>query len=122
VRAAKAADEESMMSDVKAQLSPERAAALDRARDPDYQNLSLLTERFDLPSETSQTIVDMRQTAGDEKQQLLANKDIPPERVEAALKAIEAETERAVRETLGDKAYAQYSQSAGWIHDLGTGP
>ena len=49
VRAAKAADEQSMMSDVKAQLTPDRAAALDRAKDPEYQNLSLLTERFDLP-------------------------------------------------------------------------
>jgi hypothetical protein len=122
VRAAKAAEEQSMMGDVKAQLSPDRAAALERARDPEYQNLSLLTERFDLPAETSQAILDMRQTAEDEKQQLLANKEIPPERLEAALKAIEAETERAARETLGDKAYAQYSQSAGWIHNLGTGP
>jgi hypothetical protein len=122
VRAAKAAEEQSMMGDVKAQLNPERAAALDRSKDPDYQNLSVLAERFDLPAETSQTIVDMRQTAEDQKQQLLANKEIPPERIEAALKAIEAETERAARETLGDKAYAQYSQSAGWIHNLGTGP
>jgi hypothetical protein len=64
----------------------------------------------------------MRQVAEDEKQQLLANKEISPERVEGALKAIEAETERAARETLGDKAYTQYSQSAGWIHKLGTGP
>jgi hypothetical protein len=120
VRAAKAADEQSMMGDVKAQLTPDRAAALDRSKDPEYQNLSLLTERFDLPAETSQTIVDMRQAAEDQKQQLLANKEIPPERVEAALKAIEAETERAARETLGDKAYAQYSQSAGWIHNLGS--
>jgi hypothetical protein len=122
VRAAKAAQEQSMMSDVKAQLTPDRAAALDRAKDPEYQNLSLLTERFDLPAEASQTIVDMRQAAEDQKQQLLANKEIPPERVEAALKAIEAETERAARETLGDKAYTQYSQSAGWIRNLGTGP
>ena len=119
VRAAKAADEQRMMSEVKTQLGPERAAALDRARDPEYQNLSILTERFDLPAETSQTIYDMRQVAEDQKQQLLANKEIPPERVELTLKAIEAETERAARETLGDKAYSQYSQSATWMRNLG---
>ncbi len=119
VRAAKATEEQSMMSDVKAQLSPDRAAALDRSKDPDYQNLSLLAERFELPAETSQTIADIRQAAEDEKKQLLANKDIPPERVEVALKAIEAETERVARQTLGDQAYAQYSQSAGWIRNLG---
>jgi hypothetical protein len=60
----------------------------------------------------------MRQAAEDQKQQLLANKDISPERLVAALKAIEAETERAARETLGDQAYVQYSQSAGWITNL----
>jgi len=49
----------------------------------------------------------------------LADKDIPVERVQAALKAIEAETERAAKETLGDQAYAQYSQNAAWIHNLG---
>jgi hypothetical protein len=119
VRAAKAADEQNMMSDVKTQLTPDRAAALDRSKDPDYQNLTLLTERFELPTETSQAILDMRQTAEDEKQQLLANKEIAPEQVALALKAIEAETEKAARETLGDQAYSQYSQSAGWIHDLG---
>jgi hypothetical protein len=119
VRAAKARDEQTMMDDVKTQLGPERAAALERAGNPEYQNLTLLTERFDLPAETSQAIVDMRQVAEDQKQQLLANKEIPPERLEAALKAIEAETERTARETLGDKAYAQYSQSAAWIHSLG---
>jgi hypothetical protein len=119
VRAAKAAEEQGMMNDVKTQLGPDRAAALEQSQDPDYQSLSLLTERYDLPAETSQTMVDMRQAAEDQKQQLLANKDISPERLEAALKAIEAETERAARETLGDQAYTQYSQSAGWITNLG---
>ena len=119
VRAAKAADEQNMLSAFKSQLPPDRAAALDRAQDPEYQNLSVLSERFDLPSETGQTILDMRQTAEDEKRQLLADKDIPPDRLDAALKAIEAETERAARETLGDQAYSQYSQNAGWLRHLG---
>jgi hypothetical protein len=118
VRAAKASEEESMLNDFKTQLSPDRAAALERSKDPDYQNLSTLAERFELPAETSQTILDMRQTAEDEKKQLLSMKDIPPDRLDAALKAIESETERAARETLGDKAYNQYSQSAGWITNL----
>jgi hypothetical protein len=52
---------------------------------------------------------------------LLANKDISPERVDVALKAIQAETERAARETLGEAAYGQYSQNAPWIEHLGSG-
>ena len=119
VRDAKAADEQKMMSDVKTALAPNRAAALDRVQDADYQQVTLLSERYDLPAETSQTIIDMRQAAEDEKKQLLADTNIPPDRVEVALKAIEAETERAARETLGDQAYTQYSQSSAWIKSLG---
>jgi hypothetical protein len=120
VRAAKAAEEQSMMGDVEARLSPDRAAVLEKTKDPDYQSVSLLAERYDLPPETSQTIVDMRQAAEDERKELLANTNIPQERVDAALKAIEAETEKAARQTLGDKAYAQYAQSNTWIRSLGS--
>jgi hypothetical protein len=120
VRAAKATEEENMMSDIKGQLTPDRAAALDRSKDPDYQSLTVLSERFELPDDTSQAILDMRQTAEDEKRQLIGNTDIPPERVAVALQAIQAETEKAARETLGDQAYSQYAQSAGWIQALGS--
>jgi hypothetical protein len=95
-------------------------AQLARAQDPDYQNLCVLAERFDLPADTSQTLRDMRRAAEEEKRQLLSTKDIPPERVAVALKAIQAETEKAARAALGDQAFAQYSQSATWIQGLGT--
>lgn len=119
VQLAKSTDEQTMMDDFKQQLAPARATELEQSQNPEYQSLCVLSERFELPESTSQTIVDMRQTAESEKQQLLADKDIPPERLEVALKAIEAETERAARETLGDAAYGQYSQSASWIQNLG---
>ena len=121
VQMAKATDQQTMLDDFKQQLPADRAAELDRSQNPDYQSLCVLSERFDLPDSTSQTILDMRQAAEAEKQQLLANKDISPERVDVALKAIQAETERAARETLGEAAYGQYSQNAPWIEHLGSG-
>jgi hypothetical protein len=36
------------------------------------------------------------------------------------LKAIQAETEKAARQTLGEQAYGQYSQTATWIRSLGS--
>jgi hypothetical protein len=119
IRASKASDEQVMMNEVKTQLGPDRATALDRAKDPDYQSMSVLAERFDLPSGVPQTMADIRQTAEDEKQQLIANKNIPIERLQTALKAIQDETEKAARQTLGDAAFGQYSQSANWIRNLG---
>jgi hypothetical protein len=120
IRAAKAADEQAMMAAFKGQFSPDRAAQFDLSQDPDYQNLCVLSERFDLPDGTSQSLLDMRKTAEDQEQALLSNKDIPPDRVEVALKAIQAETEQAARTALGDQAFELYSKTATWIQNLGT--
>jgi hypothetical protein len=119
VIAAKAADEADMMKEFKSGLASDRAAQLERSQDPDYQSLCELSARFNLPAETSDTLTAMRQAAEEEKQKLLSNNDVPPERLEVALKAIQAETEKAAREALGDQAYGLYSQSAGWIKKLG---
>jgi len=120
VIAAKAADEAQAMKVFKGNLAGDRLAQFDRSQDPEYQNLSVLSQRYDLPAAAASTLLDMRQAAEEERQKLLSNKNIPPERVEAALQAIQAETEKAARETLGEKAFTQYSQSAAWIKNLGT--
>ncbi|MGP8234214.1 MAG: hypothetical protein ACLQVW_02215, partial [Limisphaerales bacterium] len=120
VRAAQAAAEQTMLAEFKGDLAPDRITQLDRSQDPEFQKLCVLAERFDLPTEAAQTLVDMRQAAEEEKRQVLSNKDIPPERVEVVLKAIQAETEKTARATLGEDAFTQYAPSAAWIQKLGT--
>jgi hypothetical protein len=120
VMAAKAADEAEAMKTFKGNLAGDRVAQFDRSQDADYQNLCVLSQRYDLPADAAGTLLDMRQTAEEEKQKLLSDKNVAPERLEAALQAIQAETEKAARETLGEKAFTQYSQSAAWIKKLGT--
>ena len=119
VRAAKADDERQLRADIEADLGPDRAAQLEQAQNPDFQNLTLLAERFDLPPGVSQTVLQMRQLAEDARRQLLSNQDLPEDRRAAALNAIQAEAERATRETLGEQAYAEYSRGAAWIRGLG---
>jgi hypothetical protein len=119
VRAAKAAEEQKMREDIQAALGPERAAQFELTRNPDFQSLTLLAERFELPPDVSQTVLDMRRMAEEARQQLLTNQDIPADKRNAALNAIQAEAERSTRETLGDKAYAEYSRNATWIRGLG---
>lgn len=120
VENAKATEEQAMVDDFKKTLSSDRAAQFDLSQNPDYQNLCVLSERYDLPEGASQAILDMRQAAEAQKQQLLADKNLTPDGMDVALKAIQAETERAARETLGDAAYTQYSQNAAWIRNLGS--
>jgi hypothetical protein len=119
VSAAKASDEAAMMAAFKGNLAGDRVAQFDRSQDPEYQKLTLLSARYDLPADASETLLEMRHAAEEEKEKLLSNKDIPPERVEAALEAIQAETEKTARATLGEQAFAQYSQTATWIKNLG---
>jgi hypothetical protein len=118
-QAARTAEEQAAMEAFKGELAPDRAAQLTQSEDPDYQNLCVLSERFDLPAETSNALLGLRQTAEDEKRQLLANKDIPPDRMAEALRAIQAETQKQARQALGDQAYQQYSQTASWLQSLG---
>jgi hypothetical protein len=120
VSAAQASAEQTMLEEFKGQLTPDRLAQFARAQDPEYQKLCVLAERFDLPADAAQTLVEMRQAAEEEKRTLLSNKDIPPEQVQVALMAIQAATEKAARATLGEQAFGQYSQSATWIQNLGT--
>ena len=120
VRAARAADEETAQAQIKSFLGQARATEFDRAQNEDYRTLCVLSERFDLPSYTTQAVADMRQVAELERSKLLANKQISPERREQALKAIQTETERNVRQALGEKVFGEYSQSAGgWMKNLG---
>ena len=119
VIAAKTSDEAAIMAEYKGNLTGERVAQFERSQDPEYQNLTLLSARYDLPDDASETVFEMRQAAEEEREKLLSNKEIPPERVDMALEAIQAETEKATRATLGDQAFAQYAQSAAWIKNLG---
>ena len=119
VIAAKTADEAQMMKEFKGNLAGDRVGQFDRAQDPEYQNLCVLSQRYELPADAADTLLDMRRAAEEERQQLLSNKDIPPERVDVALQAMQAETEKAARQTLGDKAFEQYAPTAAWIKNLG---
>ncbi len=120
VPASKEAAEQAMMADFKSTLTLDRVAQLDKSQNPEYQNLAVLSEQYNLPQGTSEALLDMQQSAETQKQQLLANKDMSSDQIEVALKSIQAETEKEARAALGDEAFTQYSQSAKWMQNLGT--
>lgn len=121
VRDAMAADQQQMEQDLKSILGDLRMAEYQQSKDADYRSLATFAEQFDLPPSTSQSLQEMRQIAENERQKLLLDRQLTPERRQQALNAIQAETERTFQQTLGDSAYAAYAKSAGsWIHNLGT--
>jgi hypothetical protein len=115
VAAAKAADEEKLKSDIEAALTPDRVAQFEQASSPDFQNLTLLAQRYQLPDDVAQTMLDMRRQVEDARRQLTSNLTLTADQRAAALQNVQTLTEQTARETLGAQAYAEYSRSATWL-------
>jgi hypothetical protein len=119
VRASKQAAEQQMENELYSVLGQSRMADYEKAKSPDYREVFVFSDRFDLPDNVSQSLVEMKSMAEQQRQQLLATGNLSEENRAAALRAIQAEAEKTLRQTLGDKVYAEYSQSAGgWVRGL----
>lgn len=117
---AKAADLAKVDQDINNLLDPTRVVDYQRAHNEDYRNLYVLAQRFDLPTSTAQSLMDMRQVAEEQKRQLMASSDVSDDKKAEALKAIQGETERTIKEVLGAKGYSEYNlTTSNWIQSLG---
>lgn len=120
VRASKAAAEKQMEDELFTTLGQSRMADYQTVKNPDYREVFVFSERYDLPDTVSQSLVAMRTVAEQQREQLLANRNLSDETKAQALRAIQAETEKTLRQTLGDTVFAAYSRSAGgWVRGLG---
>ncbi len=120
VRAAKDAAEQQMENELFSALGQSRMADYQKVKNADYREMFVFSDRFDLPDSVSQSLVEMRSVAEQQRGQLLRDGNLSEEKKAQALRAIQAETEKTLRQTLGDKVYGEYSQSAGgWLRELG---
>ena len=109
-----------------AQLEIARVLGSNRYRDyqlaqsPDYRNFYKLARRHELPESTALAAYQIQQTAQQEKRRFLVLAGIPIEERARTLRAIRGETEKAVRDVLGMKAFQDYHRRAEsqWLSDL----
>jgi hypothetical protein len=121
VQQQKAAAEKEIQDTLKRQLGGTRYAEYERAQNPDFRNACVFTEVYELPTSTAQAIFEIQQVAQAERQNLLGNSTVEEGARLEALKAIQAETEKALRATMGANVFAKYSQGTGkWVQNLGT--
>ncbi|HZO51346.1 MAG TPA: hypothetical protein VFB63_01450 [Bryobacteraceae bacterium] len=100
-------------------LGPDRYAEWTRAQDPDYKALVQISDRYNLPTDTSQKIYQYKLQAEQQKLQVESNPNLSEEQRQAALMAIARETEKTVSEVMGPNVYKSYSRVAGqWILGL----
>ena len=108
--------------EIKTLLGDDRYKEYERAKAYEYKELVRLTERQGLPKEAAVAVFDMKKTVEEQASKLRSNKLLTPEQRNETLKAVRVETEKAVSEALGEKAYKKYKDRNGWwISNLASG-
>ena len=117
---AKEQDQQRIEEMIRSKLAPERVLDYDRARSQDYQLLSFFAARYELPQATAQTIFEVKQLAENARRDLFAQQNLAEEQRQAALTAIQQETQQAIRQRLGDQLFPVYARNGGtWMETLG---
>lgn len=93
-----------------AQLGPERYAQLQRANDPNYELLMRVSLSGEVSPVAANRVYEYQQVARIEAERVRANSNLTLEEREIALNAIRAETERTIREGLGDRVLRAYRE------------
>ncbi|MBI5385173.1 MAG: hypothetical protein HZA90_10855 [Verrucomicrobia bacterium] len=111
-------DVATITSQIKESLGDQRYAEYTRAQDPAYRELALAAARYKAPAAAAAEVYEYRRVVLEQRATVAGNRSLTREQQQAALSAMAAETERAVRATLGDRAYSYYLRSGqgGWIH------
>jgi hypothetical protein len=106
-------------SAVQAALTPDQFAQYQLANNDQYQSLHNVTQRYGLPDSVAAQSLGMQQSAQTAADQVRANTNLSPEARQAALNAIQQETEQALSQILGVKVLSTYKEYGGdWITGL----
>jgi hypothetical protein len=106
-------------SAVQAALSPDQFAQYQLANNDQYQSLHNVTQRYGLPDSVATQSLGMRQSAQTAADQVRANTNLSPEARQAALNAIQQETEQTLSQILGPTVLSTYKEYGGdWILGL----
>jgi len=106
-----------MESDLERQLGTERFAEYKRGEDPEFHQLAKTATRFNLPKDTPRRVYDVKRSLEDVRQSLEQNPRLTSDQKSAAMHAIHEESQRTVRQLLGEKAFNYYQRTGdvGWL-------
>ena len=103
-------------------LGEQRYTQYQRSQDFEYQDLSSLASRHSLPAEAVDKAYTINQAAREQRQRVMNDPSITPERKQEILEAIRAATDLELQNTLGKDAYRNYRESDRMVfEDAGSG-
>ncbi|MDB6038897.1 MAG: hypothetical protein JWM99_2738 [Verrucomicrobiales bacterium] len=102
---------------VKEYLGPDRFEKFVQARDPDFQQLQIASAQFALRPDVASDVYSFRQTLSEERAKVDANPNLSRPQRDQVFQALSEETEKAVVEVMGPKAYRYYLRNGAgkWI-------
>ena len=110
----RAKTEAQVSQETKALLGDARYAEYQRSKDWEYKNLARLADRQGLPKDSALKVYDMKKVVEEQSQKIRRDRSLTQDQRNEALKAIKAETEHSVIETLGEQGYKNYKRQGGW--------
>lgn len=104
---------------LKQKLGEDRYQEIQASRDPDFRRLRETTAQFGLSREVARDVFGFKRLAAEQRQRLQNDLSLSPAQLDAALQATRDETEQAVVEALGPRAYKYYLRSGAgrWISE-----
>ncbi len=101
---------------VKGALGDDRFAEFKRASDPRFQEIYRVAGRYDLPPEVAVRVYEIRDAAEHGANRLRLDTRLGEDQRQAALEAIQQETERAIEENFGVSGLKTYKRYGGaWL-------
>jgi hypothetical protein len=100
-------------------LGPERYEQYQRSRDPDFQQLRAAAAEFALPAGAASDVYSFKQVLLEERTRVKQNATLSSAQKEQILLALSQETEGAIIQVMGPKAYRYYLRtgSGRWIRE-----
>jgi hypothetical protein len=89
-------------------LGPERYEKFLQTREADFQQMQDTIAQFGLTPDVSQQVFGFKKTLVDERSRVVASQNLDPTQKQEIVKALNEETEKAVVEAMGAKAYRYY--------------
>jgi hypothetical protein len=122
-KAAVAAAKQQAEAERRQVLGEGRFADWQRSQQPDYQLLTRVSERLDLPAEAAVQAYALGSQAFAQAAALRENATLAPDSKKELLRLLEAETRQALRTTLGDRGFQVYRDNTElWEGHFGRSP
>ena len=104
--------------ELKAALGEGRYKEYQLAQDWEFKNLNKIAEREGLGRESAVKVYDMKKEAEEAASKLRRDGTLSKEERDQKLKAIRAETEKAITETIGANGFKSYKRQAWWLRNI----